>query len=276
MFHCWCCVAADRNAAVVETADGIQKATKEAMKEAEETLSMPVEDRRWIPEPGVEEVVVFSAVLKRSHLDAPWGFKADFADEKTIYVCEVREGSSPVEVYNWLAPGARRIRTGDYVVAVNGVNSASVSADDTEVPLVADALREAMRSLTVELQVVRPHLFTCKIPRHGQNLGLDLNFSHKSNSLVIVKVYEGAVLKHVPQVRSGDRILGVDGVEGSPEALLKQIRASSDEVTLRLSRVPNLDQPEFWTSPPLEPHPEALVDSDDEQSEQQPSCPEQA
>lgn len=252
MFRCWCCTVEDRRAAVVETADGEPKGSKDQ------------DNHLWIPGPGSEEVVVFPAVLKRMHIDAPWGFKADFADEKTIYVCEVREGSSPVEVYNWLAPTGRRIRTGDYVVAVNGVNSASVSADDTEVPLVADALREAMRSLTVELQVVRPHLFTCKVPRHGQNLGLDLNFSHKSNSLVIVKVYEGAVLKHVPQVQSGDRILSVDGVEGSPEVLLKQIRASSDEVTLRLSRVPNLDQPEFWVCPPFEPHVEALSNSDDE------------
>merc|ERR1719210_2858780 len=93
-----------------------------------------------------------------------------------------------------------------------------------------------MKATAVELEVARATYFESRIQRDGQSMGLDLNYSHKSNSLIILSVGEGAVKCSAPEIMVGDRIVAVDGIEGEPEVLLRAIRVSSEVVVLTISR----------------------------------------
>jgi len=190
----------------------------------------------------------FKAFLRRATTTASWGMKLDYADDRRIHVCEVRDGyGSPVKVWNVRARGDRKIRDGDYITSVNGVSAESVAARQQEElaeaacskprASTAELLREAMKAIKVELRVARPTIFECRIHKDTtDSLGLDLNYSHKSNSLVVLGLSQGPVTRCAPEVAVGDRIVAVDGHEGDPEELLRALRASVASVLLLLSR----------------------------------------
>lgn len=181
---------------------------------------------------------IVTAVLSRPTLESPWGIKADFADEHYVHICEVRSASGPAAVhdYNASAPESMQLLAGDYIVSVNGVSASTMGNDPGTPSFVAEAFREEMTKLEVTLEVVRPYTFDVQLDRQGEPMGLDLNFTHKGASLVIMKVCPGSVQRRAPEIRAGDRIVAVGGQAGSPEQLLDLLRLASDPLTLTMSR----------------------------------------
>lgn len=174
----------------------------------------------------------FVATLQRTTKEAPWGLKVDFADDRAVHICEVRPISSPASVYNESAPPDEKIRAGDYIIAVNSASANRPGQAGSG----ADALRDEMKAMSVELKIVRPERFERTIQTDGHPMGLELNFTHKSSSLVIMRVCGGAVSRCAPDIIAGDRIVGVDDVQGTPEQLLEAIRTSAGSVVLKMSR----------------------------------------
>lgn len=118
------------------------------------------------------------------------------------------------------------------MVALNGISSQTVT-DGT----LAKKLGEQLRSKDIlEVRVKRPHLFSCTIYKEGMSMGLELNYSNYGDSLIVTYVASGAVRKHAPQVREGDRIIGVDNVVGNPGLLLQTIHDARDVLVLKMSR----------------------------------------
>jgi len=219
---CQCCCAAE-----VENAHVVDLASSAAI--AEELFPSTIE-----PAEG-ESRGRFQARLTRSSPEAPWGLKVDFADDRTVHVCAARQLDTPLQAYNEHAAKDQQICVGDYFLSVNGVSAATVVADASPTA-VAEALRAEMKTTSIDLVVVRPQIFEVVIHKDGTLMGLELNFTHRSTSLVVVKVTEGAVQSCAPEVIAGDRIIEADGQEGSPEQLLEAIRLASGSLKLKLTR----------------------------------------
>lgn len=177
---------------------------------------------------------MFAAALSRAAADEKLGLQGDFADEKVIHICRVfAETTSAVGRYNASAPEERRIKDGDYLVEVNGISHDTVKPPSK----VSEALRsELLTADFVKLKVCRPHLFESKVVRNGRPMGLELTYSSFGSSLVIANISEGAVASAVPEIRSGDRIMGIDDLVGSPEKILEVLYDPGDSVLLKLSR----------------------------------------
>lgn len=187
---------------------------------------------------GIKEVTDFTATLVRYGLDAPWGLVLDLSDGKLIHVSGLRASAvgSPVQRYNAEAPEDKKLKAGDYIVGVNSLLSHDIHEASNSA---AEMLGEEMKaSTTANLHIRRPITFTVTVNRGQEPMGLDLNFSNKSTSLVIVKVCEGSVRKCKPEIHAGDRIVAVDGKTGNPDDLLEAIKDTQVPL-LTISRPPS-------------------------------------
>lgn len=178
---------------------------------------------------------VFSATLTREKAEEALGLKVDFADEKVLHVCGlISEGDTVVKRYNATA-GERQIRTGDYIMSINGVVAHAIETDMKA----SDVLREQLlKTMRLDVNVSRPYIFKSEVNRVDQpSLGLDLSYSNSGISLIVRGISDGAVKKNAShKIEIGDRIVAVGSVEGGPHVLLKAVRDSGEKVTLTMSR----------------------------------------
>lgn len=246
-----CCAAEDPgvsqvidSSAIFDEPQGQQEPLLVAAAAAPTAKEAPAEDEEakqvFPPEkvaqdfvvPGPDATVFAAQVYKRE--GGTWGFKADFCDHKTIHICHMTlSGETALMLYNNSVPEDKRMNIGDYILSINGISEATVDPPSS----VADAMREQLQvSQSIDLKVSHPFLFSCSFARHGQPMGLELTYSDNALSLCITRVAEGAVLSFAPEIREGDRIIGVDGITGTPEDLKEAVRNAGDRVVLKMSR----------------------------------------
>jgi len=177
---------------------------------------------------GEHSVVgIFNARLMRRSREEPLGIKADFADDRMLHVCRLTtEGDTPVARHNREVPPSQRLAVGDYILSVNGQSRNTVGAEQK----VSEVLRDQLLSgQEVVLAVSRPRLFDVEVQKDDGSLGLELTYSNSGISLVVGRIaLDGLVHTQCPEVRSGDRIVAVNGVEGGPEPLLQAVRSASN------------------------------------------------
>mmetsp|Transcript_127878 Transcript_127878/g.319229 ORF Transcript_127878/g.319229 Transcript_127878/m.319229 type:complete len:235 (+) Transcript_127878:103-807(+) len=168
--------------------------------------------------------------LERGNADSALGLHLDLCDGKVLHVCGLRQGvPSPVVAYNASVPEDKRLLPGDYIKAVNGISSTSVALAE-----------ELKRHPALQLLVQRPYCFVKRIERKLEPMGLDLNYSDRGASLVIMEIGTGAVKRLAPEIRVGDRIVSVNGMSGSPLHLLDMIK-DTQTLELGVSRCPQCD-----------------------------------
>mmetsp|Transcript_73237 Transcript_73237/g.212094 ORF Transcript_73237/g.212094 Transcript_73237/m.212094 type:complete len:238 (+) Transcript_73237:104-817(+) len=156
----------------------------------------------------------FLVELDRGALTTPFGWRLDFLDKETLFVCGlVPEPTSVVNRYNMSAPAHRRIEEGDFIVSVNEIVRDSAN--------MATILKE---QVTVEVLVQRPLKFRVVVDKHGESVGLDVSFSLLGNNLLVEGIQEGAVRSRASDMRVGDRIVSICGVTGSSSALLRAMQ----------------------------------------------------
>merc|ERR1712192_69976 len=163
----------------------------------------------------------------------PLGVKLDSVDEKMLYICKVSNNvDTTVGRYNATVQ-TNHIQPGDYLIMVNG-NSDGLTPVGTKV---SDALRQELFTLmAVQVVVSRPKHFEATLVHNGTELGLDISYSNYGTSLLIVRITDGLVQSSLPDVRQGDRILAINGMEGSPFELLQALGGDPHTITLKLSR----------------------------------------
>lgn len=176
----------------------------------------------------------FVAHLRRQDADEPLGLRADLADERVVYVCCVTaEGHTAIARYNASVPDGKRIKVGDYFMAINGKSPETVQPPQK----VSEALcEELINARCLEVNVRRQQLFECQVDKHGPSIHLELSYSHNGAGLVVARITSEGVAVSTPEIRLGDRIVGVDGTEGSPDMLFEAIRGTGDTIPLLISR----------------------------------------
>lgn len=246
-----CCAAEEEGLVAVISPVGVlneKGATKEhhvtyvpaVLQQHEVEPEEPEEHHAEIPAPAPEpvkppkELKAFTMTITRASVDAPWGLMLDLSGGSLIHVSGVKSTvGSPVLTYNAEVPEDLQMREGDYIVGVNDILADTPLVGHNTV---AEALGEEMKkSTTVTLHMKRPHVFTAEVNKNGDPMGLDLNYSNHCSALAIVKVGDGAVKKSAPEIQAGDRIIAVNGKTGSPDDLLRGIKAS-DRPVVTLSR----------------------------------------
>lgn len=165
------------------------------------------------PRPRHAASEIFHVLLHRSRSQTKLGLQLDPCDGKVLYVTAILPGSSLVSEYNAIAPEDERILPGDYIRAVNGVDSSSWAA--------AQALNVGPK---MHLHVQHPLKFTIRVQRNGEAMGVELNFSETGNSLVVVGITGGAMHMYQHQLRPRDRIETVNGFSGKAEELVEMIK----------------------------------------------------
>eukprot|EP00405_Crypthecodinium_cohnii_P043579 CAMPEP_0206572534 /NCGR_PEP_ID=MMETSP0325_2-20121206/28311_1 /ASSEMBLY_ACC=CAM_ASM_000347 /TAXON_ID=2866 /ORGANISM="Crypthecodinium cohnii, Strain Seligo" /LENGTH=237 /DNA_ID=CAMNT_0054076773 /DNA_START=40 /DNA_END=749 /DNA_ORIENTATION=+ len=160
--------------------------------------------------------LAFKATLKKAGVEAALGWSLDVLDPRHLVVCRIITGQkTPLEEYNNTAPEAEQIREGDYIIGVNGMFEKS------------DKMSEVLRSSdTFDLTLCRPEHFEAKVTKNGSSLGLDLKYGPGGSSLLLEGIRDGALKTCAPQVKVGDRIVGVNGVTGTPYVLMQAIQDS--------------------------------------------------
>lgn len=177
---------------------------------------------------------VFTATLSRGS-EGLLGFKVDVCDQYRIHICRMLpDAETAIAVYNASAPQEKQINIGDYILAVNTVSNKTVQAPMS----VAAAMREELLNgeKAVSLVVSRPYIFKCKVERQNKPMGVELTYCDDAISLVVARVNAGAVQTTAPEIRPGDRILSVDGCQGSSEELVRVFRAAGESMLLQMSR----------------------------------------
>lgn len=184
------------------------------------------------------EPQAFTAVLHRQAFDDPLGLSADFSDNKYAYVCCVTaEEGSAVGCYNDSGPQLPMIRPGDYFLAINGVSHNTVQASSRVSHVLRDQLQNELQAV---VEVSRPFLFECEVEKNSIPLGLDLvyNEDNRGAGLVIRSITDGSAQNCVPEIKVGDRIVGVGDLdmEALPADLVLAIHHAKGSLHLKISR----------------------------------------
>lgn len=162
-----------------------------------------------------------------------WGEKLgavfDVLDLKTLRVLNVTDDGR-IKRYNNFAPRHKRILPGYYIIEVNGKSGNG-----------PDMVKELRRSRNCRLRVARKQEFSVTLEKSGP-LCLDLQFGPQKDCLVIRRIGEGAVKAYnqeagdeEPQIKVGDRILGVNSAQAPARTLLQSIR-NNTELNMKLER----------------------------------------
>jgi len=140
-------------------------------------------------------------------------------------------GDGPIREWNASHDTSLTVSPGDRIVAVNDVNT------DVE------ALLAAIKSLTsLKIRVRRPAYFRIHIDKAGKGLGAALLVNTDPLGMLTIHQLRDGALKDWnaenpnQQLRSGDRILWVNGVTGKPNSMIAKVKkeAQLDMVLLRL------------------------------------------
>lgn len=253
MFLVGCCCTADERSQGVVVVDAGHLAANEKLADTGATSVEAAAETSQAPESLWTRFrdrlqprdCAFDVKLRRENDKTPWGMKLDYAGQRAIHVCEVRTGPYPVAIHNVAAEAEHELRPGDYIFSVNGQHTETefLQLGNAPPPLLegvfSEARKEIKSAMVLELRVYRPQLFQVNVQRKGESMGLELDFSTTGTSLSVVSVRDGAVQKSLPEILSGDRIVKVNGQEGSPERLLAALKVQSDTVHLEVSRCPS-------------------------------------
>lgn len=165
--------------------------------------------------------------LTRSYPGHHMGLRLDASEPNdSVFIMGVAEDpSTVVGSYNKKSPEDQRIRIGDYIVAADG------STDLRE-------MKDIMHRASCDIVIKRARCFTVSVPKRNKPLGLGIRYDPAGMSLSIKSIdRSGAVHGSCADVVVGDRIVAVNGVEGSTSLLLAQLR-DSDSPQLLVSRCP--------------------------------------
>lgn len=173
----------------------------------------------------------FALVAERPETTTSWGLKLDPSGSRNMYVKSLDPGLTPVQLANARAPVDERLREGDFIVSVNGLE------DDLYLMML-----ELQSKTKLEMQVRRPFEFDIDIDAAAGSLGCGISYDVNTGaSLVIESISDGAVSAwnkaHFPfTVQVNDRIIGVNGKRGTSTDLLDLIRSLQGWIRLRMSR----------------------------------------
>mmetsp|Transcript_69162 Transcript_69162/g.225380 ORF Transcript_69162/g.225380 Transcript_69162/m.225380 type:complete len:202 (+) Transcript_69162:95-700(+) len=158
------------------------------------------------------------------------GLHLELSDGMTAYVSRVSlDHSMPAGAYNLHAPEGNKLEVGLYILEINGV-----SGD-------AQQMKDVIRSgVGMIMRCRHPQLSVVKVKKYAhQSMGLDLQFTAQGRVLTICKIFDGAVQESGVDVKPGDRIIQIDGREGTANELLARI-AQARHVELTISRCPEV------------------------------------
>eukprot|EP00929_Paragymnodinium_shiwhaense_P053941 TRINITY_DN27043_c0_g1_i1.p1 TRINITY_DN27043_c0_g1~~TRINITY_DN27043_c0_g1_i1.p1 ORF type:complete len:234 (+),score=59.90 TRINITY_DN27043_c0_g1_i1:105-806(+) len=159
------------------------------------------------------------------------GLDLDSADRDVVQVCHVKRG--PVQSYNAMATKDQDLRVGDLILEVNGLRHST------------QMMQKMNRgSSLLGMLVVRPALFVVCIDKNCGPLGIDIDFTEPGCCFLVRNVksegliHEWNAANQGYQVKSGDRIMKVNGREGSPKELLRYYEEATNLVELTVARKP--------------------------------------
>jgi len=172
----------------------------------------------------------FRVVLERRRPRDSWGLGLDRCDNRFLHVSSVKTKGSVASKYNRTAHPELQLRPNDYIVEVNGIQGAAKT--------MAKEVKSGMR---LELVVRRPSCMLVQLSKKNGALGLGLNHSSRSTSIVVEAVLlDGAASawnrEHPDKdIRRGDRITAVNGMKAGPAELLHRLSKDST-IELLISR----------------------------------------
>jgi len=150
-----------------------------------------------------------------------FGLHMDIASDGLCEVLDVFQGA--IQGYNDTAPGDQRVLPGCFILAAN------------DKPLDKDAMLEALTTQQdLRLLVAPRETHTIEVAKASSaGLGLDLECGQHSRTLAVKGLREGDAADHNREseepstIQVGDRIEEVNGVRGTAEELLKQMKVGS-------------------------------------------------
>mmetsp|Transcript_136958 Transcript_136958/g.193751 ORF Transcript_136958/g.193751 Transcript_136958/m.193751 type:complete len:210 (-) Transcript_136958:16-645(-) len=146
--------------------------------------------------------------------------------------CIVTSVTSDGLIAEWNNSGVAskfQVQKFDRLIGVNGQTSEKSKE-------VLDMLKQTHNQMVLTFQ--RAKVNEVKVRRDGRNLGIHLKDG--PHFLLVLGVEDGVVKdynKSVPvelQILSSDRIIGVDGAEGSGHSLMDKVRSSEQELNLKV------------------------------------------
>mmetsp|Transcript_38897 Transcript_38897/g.87410 ORF Transcript_38897/g.87410 Transcript_38897/m.87410 type:complete len:371 (+) Transcript_38897:68-1180(+) len=149
-----------------------------------------------------------------------WGFVFDEFDgqkaDDALFVTSIGE-AGPAKEHNRTNEADQHIKTGQYIVAVNGVEKDSKA--------MAGELAKASK---LELSIVRPQCFTIAVTK-AKKESLGLKLAQSPASAIITAVENGPVMEWIKvhtdkEVKAGDRIVAVNGRRAAGKELMKLLQ----------------------------------------------------
>jgi hypothetical protein len=203
-----------------------------ALYEQRGLLEYSDEDEEDVTHPNEGSFTV--TLLKRS--SKKWDLTCDYSTENCVQV--IRIGRGAVDAYNGTVMAERQVLVHDLILMVNG----KTTADE-----IKQAIAEGGK---LSMVILRPTRHRVRLDKSEGGLGLTLNFrSQISTCLQVRQVVGGAASAYnsrthaVAQLTSRSFIEKANGVSGSGEALMAELRAATiaDIVVLRYPGLPCVD-----------------------------------
>jgi len=181
--------------------------------------------------PGFDkQCMIIKVTVNKPTKKAGLGLKLDITDGSHIHIYDIID-QGPVSYYNQQVRDALKIKPGDFLVSVNGVQG-----DATHL---MDELSAKDQSI---LEISRPELWEVRLDKkEDETWGLGLACAPMTTSLVVTKVVAGAAamwnLEHPrAAMKRGDRILSINGAAGSDSSRMLSMLARTNSVSFLLSR----------------------------------------
>jgi len=217
MFSCCCCDAASGGAQVICPMSSFDEASGPYAQ-------------WWGAADGAksdEAKADFTAEMMRADASQELGLQLEVIDNSSVFIARVDDsGSTAVAHYNSRVPRHVQIVTGDCIVAAN---------DEQEVFAMLSAMREAAQ---LRLKIRRVRIIPIVVQKRGRPLGLSMRYEQGGASLIVTHVDgAGAIAVDRLDIVPGDRIVAVNGREGSSTELLREVQ-TCDTLEIGLSRRP--------------------------------------
>jgi len=173
---------------------------------------------------------IFSVTLQKPK-ETDWGIDI-FDDGEMFEITRIRGEETASAIHNSSAPAEERLRPGDMIISINGVSG--------DTPRMMSEWRLKPK---VTCEIARPKSFVVHINKTGP-LGIDVIHAHREIgcSLAVDRILEGPFTKwndeHPDQqVERLDRIIAVDGIQGTPDELKQALKNRQGMITLTFSKI---------------------------------------
>mmetsp|Transcript_66357 Transcript_66357/g.188419 ORF Transcript_66357/g.188419 Transcript_66357/m.188419 type:complete len:362 (-) Transcript_66357:66-1151(-) len=178
-------------------------------------ISMP--GKPFPPAPPKEFIVELENPKKKA-----LGVEVEVQDGNMLYVTAVKNG--PVQLYNKDAEPTKQLMPGDFIVKINDIEGDSKKLNA--------ALKKKVASLSLVCRRAEEWRVVVDKGEDKSPVGVEFVKPPVGHSIVLTQVGGGAIEawnqgSPEREVRPGDRILAIGGKRGKPDALLKQIKAST-------------------------------------------------